>query len=97
MASHTILPVLGVPLASSPLAGFDALLATVQMPSGVPVGTLAVGKAGAANAALFAAEILALSDPGLAERLTDHRRRMAREVEKKSRKARETLASLLDR
>jgi phosphoribosylaminoimidazole carboxylase PurE protein len=68
-AAQTLLPVLGVPLASSPLQGLDALLATVQMPGGVPVATLAIGKAGAANAALLAARILARSDPGLRERL----------------------------
>jgi len=69
LASKTLLPVLGVPIDSSPLNGLDALLAIVQMPKGVPVGTLAIGKAGAANAGLLAAEILALSDPELRDRL----------------------------
>jgi phosphoribosylaminoimidazole carboxylase PurE protein len=69
MAAHTRLPVLGVPLASSPLAGFDALLATVQMPPGVPVGTLGVGAWGARNAAHLALRILALRDPALGRRL----------------------------
>lgn len=69
LAAHSRLPVLGVPLASSPLAGFDALLATVQMPPGVPVGTLGVGGWGARNAAHLALRILALSDRGLAARL----------------------------
>lgn len=83
VAAESELPVLGVPLASSDLAGLDALLATAQMPGGVPVGTLAVGKAGARNAGLLAARILALSDPALAERVREQRARMAREVEAK--------------
>ncbi len=69
VAASTTLPVLGVPLPGSALNGLDALLATVQMPSGVPVGTLAIGKAGARNAALLAVQILALSDAGLAKQL----------------------------
>jgi len=69
MAAHSRLPVLGVPLGSSPLVGFDALLATVQMPPGVPVGTLGVGAWGARNAAHLAIRILAVSDAGLARRL----------------------------
>ena len=69
MAAHSRLPVLGVPLASSPLGGFDALLATVQMPPGVPVGTLGVGAWGARNAAFLALRILALSDAALFRRL----------------------------
>jgi phosphoribosylaminoimidazole carboxylase PurE protein len=77
MAAHSRLPVLGVPLASSPLAGFDALLATVQMPPGVPVGTLGVGAWGARNAAHLALRILALGDAALARRLEEHARRMA--------------------
>jgi 5-(carboxyamino)imidazole ribonucleotide mutase len=77
------LPVLGVPLPSSDLSGLDALLSTAQMPGGVPVGTMAVGKAGARNAGLLAARILALSDPALAARVREQRARMAREVEAK--------------
>ena len=69
MAANSRLPVLGVPLASSPLLGFDALLATVQMPPGVPVGTLGVGSWGARNAAHLALRILALSDPAVAARI----------------------------
>ena len=80
LAAKTLLPVLGVPIDSSALRGLDALLAIVQMPKGVPVGTLAVGKAGAANAALLAAEILALEDAGLRERLTAWRDARKREV-----------------
>lgn len=68
-ASMTILPVFGVPVESKALSGQDSLLSIVQMPGGVPVGTLAIGKAGAINAALLAAQVLALSDPALAERL----------------------------
>jgi phosphoribosylaminoimidazole carboxylase PurE protein len=78
MAAHSRLPVLGVPLASSPLGGFDALLATVQMPPGVPVGTLGVGSWGARNAAHLALRILALSDAALARRLEEHAAGMAR-------------------
>jgi phosphoribosylamine--glycine ligase len=69
MAAHSTLPVLGVPLATSPLGGFDALLSTVQMPAGIPVGTLGVGSWGARNAAHLALRILALSDPALSEHL----------------------------
>ncbi|MHB8287020.1 MAG: 5-(carboxyamino)imidazole ribonucleotide mutase [Caulobacteraceae bacterium] len=72
-ASMTPLPVLGVPVRSEALSGLDSLLSIVQMPSGVPTATFAIGKAGAHNAGLFAAQILALSDPALAERLADLR------------------------
>lgn len=77
MAAHTRLPVLGVPLASSPLGGFDALLSTVQMPPGVPVGTLGVGSWGAKNAAHLALRILALHDDALARRLEARAAEMA--------------------
>ncbi len=69
VAAHTTLPVLGVPMPSKHLGGLDSLLSTVQMPKGIPVATLAIGEAGAANAALFAVAILALSDPALAKKL----------------------------
>jgi phosphoribosylaminoimidazole carboxylase PurE protein len=95
VAAHTTLPVLGVPLASSDLQGLDSLLSTVQMPAGIPVGTLAIGKAGAANAAWLAASILALSDPALAGRLAQEREAMAEGVSAKSRAALERLESLL--
>ncbi|MDM7913840.1 MAG: 5-(carboxyamino)imidazole ribonucleotide mutase [Candidatus Eisenbacteria bacterium] len=78
VAAHTTLPVLGVPLGGSPLHGFDSLMSTVQMPAGVPVGTLAVGKAGAKNAALLAIQILALSDPGLEQRLAEFKKAMTK-------------------
>ncbi len=74
VAAHTTRPVLAVPLAAGGLGGLDALLASVQMPGGIPVGVYAVGKAGAKNAALAAVQILALTDEGLAERLKGHRR-----------------------
>ena len=80
-ASMTGLPVLGVPVQSAALSGFDSLLSIVQMPGGVPVGTLAIGKAGAINAGLLAAQILALSDPALTERLADWRQRQTDAVD----------------
>jgi phosphoribosylaminoimidazole carboxylase PurE protein len=95
VASQTTLPVLGVPLASSDLKGLDSLLATVQMPAGIPVGTLAIGKAGAANAAWLAAAILALGDDQLAARLAEQRAAMADKVAVKSEAAKKSLASLL--
>jgi 5-(carboxyamino)imidazole ribonucleotide mutase len=79
-ASMTPLPVLGVPVESHALKGMDSLLSIAQMPGGVPVGTLAIGKAGAINAALLAAAILALSDPALAERLDAWRARQTESV-----------------
>jgi 5-(carboxyamino)imidazole ribonucleotide mutase len=79
-AAKTVLPVLGVPVKSRTLAGLDSLLSIVQMPKGIPVGTLAIGDAGAANAALLAAAILALSDAGLSERLEAYRARQTRAV-----------------
>tara|TARA_B100000315_G_scaffold212311_1_gene209609 strand:+ start:1876 stop:2358 length:483 start_codon:yes stop_codon:yes gene_type:complete len=84
IAAETILPVIGVPINSSPLQGFDALLSTVQMPSGIPVATMAVGEAGAKNAAVLAAQILALSDKEINNRLTEFKKEMELEVEKKA-------------
>ncbi|MBI3329415.1 MAG: 5-(carboxyamino)imidazole ribonucleotide mutase [Nitrospinae bacterium] len=84
LASATTLPVIGVPIDSPPLQGLDALLATVQMPGGVPVATVAIGKNGARNAGILAAQILALSDPALTERLRAYRAQLAAEVEKTS-------------
>lgn len=80
LAARTRLPVLGVPVATRLMNGLDSLLSIVQMPAGVPVGTLAVGRAGAVNAALLAASMLALSDPVLAERVEAWRRRQTGEV-----------------
>lgn len=79
-AALTALPVLGVPVESKALSGMDSLLSIVQMPGGIPVGTLAIGKAGAINAALLAAAILALQDPPLAERLRQWRRNQSEQV-----------------
>ena len=81
VAAHTAKPVIGVPIDSSPLHGWDALLSTVQMPPGVPVATVAVGKAGATNAGVLAAQMLALADPALAERLDGYKRKLADKVE----------------
>ncbi len=78
VAAHTSLPVIGVPLGGSPLGGADALLSTVQMPAGVPVATVAIGSAGAKNAGVLAAQILALGDPGLRLKLEDLKLRLAR-------------------
>ena len=80
IAAHTTLPVIGVPLEGSPLKGLDALLSTVQMPGGVPVATVAIGAAGARNAGILAAEILALQDPAIRRRLKRLRRSMAEKV-----------------
>jgi 5-(carboxyamino)imidazole ribonucleotide mutase len=80
VAAHTLLPVLGVPIESQSLKGLDSLLSMVQMPGGVPVGTMAIGKAGATNAALLAVAILALSDPALSERLKAFRAEQAARV-----------------
>ena len=85
LAAHVTLPVIGVPMDSGPLSGLDALLSTVQMPSGVPVASVAIGRAGARNAALLAIQILALSDARLKRKLADYRARMAAEVDAKDR------------
>ena len=81
VAAQTAVPVIGVPIDSSPLGGFDALLSTVQMPPGIPVATVAVGKAGATNAAVLAAQILAVGDPAIRERVDAYRRDLADKVE----------------
>ena len=90
IAAETTLPVIGVPIASSSLGGLDALLATVQMPAGIPVATLAIGKAGATNAAILAAQILALADPELARKMQAHKEKLAHAVEEKSRKLKDS-------
>ncbi len=84
IASHTTMPVIGVPLEASPLKGMDALLSIVQMPPGIPVATMALGKAGARNAGILAVQILARKDAKLAEKLLSHRQEMAKEVEEKA-------------
>jgi phosphoribosylaminoimidazole carboxylase PurE protein len=83
IASQTMLPVIGVPIDATSLRGLDALLATVQMPGGIPVATMAIGKAGAKNAALFAVRILALEDAVLQKKLQAYIRKMANDVERK--------------
>jgi phosphoribosylaminoimidazole carboxylase PurE protein len=83
IASHTLVPVIGVPIDATSLKGLDALLSTVQMPGGIPVATMAIGKAGAKNAALLAVRILALADKRLRKQLTDYVKTMAEEVERK--------------
>jgi len=82
ITAGTTLPVIGVPMNSGPLQGIDAALSTMQMPAGVPVACMAIGKAGAANAAVFAAEVLALSDDGLAGQLAQFRKDQAEAVRK---------------
>jgi len=90
IAAHTTLPVIGVPIPSTSLNGLDSLLATVQMPAGIPVATVAIGKPGATNAGVLAAQILALDDPAIAARLQGHKQKLARNVEEKSRKMKES-------
>ena len=85
-AAESTLPVIGVPIPSSSLQGLDALLATVQMPGGIPVATVAIGKAGAYNAGVLAAQMLALSDKSLAAKLTAHKEKLAKGVDEKSAK-----------
>ena len=84
LAAHTILPVIGVPVSSSSLNGLDALLSTVQMPPGVPVATMAIGKPGARNAGILAAQILARKDRQVAGKLRKFKKKLAKEVEKKA-------------
>ncbi len=93
IAAHTTLPVIGVPIASTALNGLDSLVATVQMPAGTPVATVAIGKAGATNAGILAAQILALSSASLAKKLASHKEQLANGVEEKSRKLKITLGT----
>jgi phosphoribosylaminoimidazole carboxylase PurE protein len=89
VAAHTILPVIGVPIDSSALKGMDALLSTVQMPPGVPVATVSIGKPGATNAGVLAAQMIALGDSSVRARLDDHKRRLAEGVEAAAQRLRE--------
>ncbi|MDD8020104.1 MAG: 5-(carboxyamino)imidazole ribonucleotide mutase [Acidobacteriota bacterium] len=91
VASQTLLPVIGVPVESTALAGLDALFSVVQMPKGIPVAAVALGKSGGANAALLAISILALSDDELKRKLAAYRRKMAEKVEDSSRRIKEKL------
>lgn len=84
VAAHTIVPVIGVPINNSPLNGLDSLLSTVQMPPGVPVATMAIGKAGAKNAAILSAQIIARKEPALAARLKRFKEKMSEEIENKA-------------
>ncbi len=84
VAAHTTLPVIGIPLEAGPLKGMDSLLSTVQMPPGVPVATVAIGKAGARNAGILAAQILATSDEAIRGKLAEYRRRQAQKVVEKA-------------
>jgi phosphoribosylaminoimidazole carboxylase PurE protein len=84
IAAHTLLPVIGVPIDSSPLQGMDALLSTVQMPPGIPVATVALGKGGARNAGVLAAQILALKHPAVAESLRKYRENLTRKAEEQA-------------
>jgi phosphoribosylaminoimidazole carboxylase PurE protein len=93
VAAHTTLPVIGVPLDASSLQGLDALLATVQMPAGVPVATVAIGAPGAENAAILAAQILALQDKRLAARLQRFKDEMGSKVEEKNRRLQEKISA----
>jgi 5-(carboxyamino)imidazole ribonucleotide mutase len=86
LAASSPLPVIGVPIAATPLGGMDALLSIVQMPKGVPVATVAIGSWGAANAGILAAQILSVGDPALRERLAAYRRRLAEEVDERARR-----------
>jgi 5-(carboxyamino)imidazole ribonucleotide mutase len=91
IAAHTTLPVIGVPIPSTSLNGMDSLLATVQMPAGIPVATVAIGKPGATNAGLLAAQIIGLSTADIATKLEGHKQKLAKGVEEKSRKLKTTL------
>ena len=93
LAASSPLPVIGVPIASTPLGGIDALFSIAQMPPGVPVATVAVGKWGATNAAILAAQILAATDPALAKRLAEYRARLAAQVDERQRRVGEKLAA----
>jgi len=90
VASKTSLPVIGVPVESAGLGGLDALLSTVQMPRGVPVATMGLGKAGASNAAFLAVQILSLGNPRLQKKLREHKKAMAAQVESASKKIRKS-------
>src|SRR3954465_7903467 len=90
IAAETTLPVIAVPIASTPLNGLDSLLAMVQMPAGIPVATVAIGKPGATNAGILAAQIISLSDEGVAHKLDQYKEKLASGVEAKSKKLQES-------
>jgi phosphoribosylaminoimidazole carboxylase PurE protein len=93
IAAHTTLPVIGVPIPSTSLNGMDSLLATVQMPAGIPVATVAIGKPGATNAGILAAQIIGLASAAVAKKLDGHKEKLANGVEEKSRKLKITLGT----
>lgn len=93
VAAETTLPVIGVPMPTSALQGMDSLLSTVQMPGGVPVACMGIGKSGATNAAILAVQILATSDAQLAQKLAQHKEKLARSVEEKSARLKRSLKS----
>jgi len=93
IAAHTTLPVIGVPIPSTALNGLDSLLATVQMPAGIPVATVAIGAPGATNAGILAAQILGLASAAIAKKLDDHKTKLANGVEEKSKKLKITLGT----
>ena len=95
LAAHTTLPVVGVPMKGGALDGLDALLATVQMPAGIPVATVALGKAGAVNAALFAVQILALSNPDLQTKFGAHKASLANKVEESNQRIQSELKKIM--
>ena len=90
IAAHTILPVIGVPIPSTSLNGMDSLLSTVQMPPGIPVATVSIGKWGATNAGILAAQMIALADESIANKMHAHKDKLARGVEEKSKKMQES-------
>ncbi|HSS99168.1 MAG TPA: 5-(carboxyamino)imidazole ribonucleotide mutase [Terriglobales bacterium] len=92
IAAHTTLPVIGVPIPATSLNGMDSLLATVQMPAGIPVATVAIGKPGATNAGILAAQIIGLASEAVDKKLTAHKEKLANGVEEKSKKLKLTLA-----
>jgi 5-(carboxyamino)imidazole ribonucleotide mutase len=91
IAAHTTLPVIGVPIPSTSLNGLDSLLATVQMPAGIPVATVAIGKPGATNAGILAAQIIGIADEAVGKKLGAHKEKLARGVEEKSKKLKESM------
>src|ERR1044072_884273 len=86
IAAHTTLPVIGVPIPSTSLQGMDSLLATVQMPAGIPVATVAIGKAGATNAGILGAQMISLADSSMSNKLDAHKEKLARGVDEKTKK-----------
>lgn len=94
IAAHTVLPVIGIPVANGALNGIDALLATIQMPAGIPVATVALGSAGPANAALLAVQILAITDESLRQKLHEFKTELSRKVETGNSRIQEALVNL---